>query len=54
MNKDCCDIKVTELKSGYRIDITGEDVKEKCKSVLENCCTDESLKKCFQACCVGK
>ncbi len=41
-----CDIKVTELKDGYQIKITGKDVKEALKS--------ENLKKCIESCCSGK
>jgi len=51
MNKNCCDVKVTEVENGYRIEVTGEGVKEKCKTVFENCCTEENIKKCFQGCC---
>ena len=41
-----CDIKVTELKDGYQLQITGKDVKDALKS--------ENLKKCIEACCSGK
>ncbi len=56
MGQDCCDIKVTELDKGYRIEITGEDVKEKCKTIVENCCTGETpwaemMKSCMPSCC---
>ncbi len=54
MGNECCDFKVTETENGYRIDITGKDVKEKCQSVLDNCCTEENIKKCFQSCCGTK
>ena len=50
MNKECCNIKVAELENGYRIEITGEGIKEKCDS----CCTEENIKKCFQSCCGSK
>lgn len=54
MNKDCCNINVKETEDGYRIDISGEGVKEKCKTVFENCCTEEKLKSCFESCCASK
>jgi hypothetical protein len=41
-----CDIKVTELKDGYQLQITGKDVKDALKS--------ENLKKCIEACCSGE
>ncbi len=41
-----CDIKVTELKDGYQLQITGKDVKDTLKS--------ENLKKCIEACCSGE
>ena len=54
MEKQCCNINVTELENGYRCEVTGEDVKEKCKSVFENCCTEEKINKCFEGCCGTK
>lgn len=51
MKKDCCNIKVTETENGYTIEISGEGVKEKCKSTFENCCSQENIKKCFEKCC---
>ena len=51
MNKDCCDIKVTEIENGYRIEIQGEEVSEKCKSVFENYCSEENIKKKVEECC---
>lgn len=54
MKNDCCNINVTEVENGYRIEITGKDVKEKCETVFENCCSDENIKKCFQGCCGSK
>ncbi len=41
-----CDIKVTELKDGYQIKITGKDVKEALKP--------ENLKNCIESCCSGE
>lgn len=40
MKKECCNVKVNEIDNGYQIEITGEEVKEKCKTVIENCCKD--------------
>ena len=54
MMNDCCDIKVTEVENGYRIEVTGDDVKEKCKDIFDNCCSAESIKKCCEACCEPK
>ncbi|MCP4648457.1 MAG: hypothetical protein GY853_00060 [PVC group bacterium] len=51
MKKDCCNVKVTEGENGYTVEITGEGVKEKCKSVFENCCPAEHIKKCFDKGC---
>lgn len=41
-----CEIKVTELKDGYQVQITGGDVKDAIKQ--------ENLKKRIEACCSGK
>jgi hypothetical protein len=38
-----CEVKVTELKDGYQVQITGSDAKDALKP--------ENLKKCIQACC---
>jgi hypothetical protein len=51
MEKKCCKFKVTETENGYRIEITGEGVKEKYKSVFENCSCEDNIKKCFEKCC---
>lgn len=48
---DCCDIKVSEAENGYTIEITGKDVKEKCKTIFDNCCSEGNLKKMLQSCC---
>jgi hypothetical protein len=42
-NEVKCEVKVTELKNGYQIQITGGNVKDVLKP--------ENLKKCIQACC---
>ncbi len=51
MKKECCNVKVTEVDNGYRVDITGDDIKEKCKTIIENCNCEEKIKKCFETCC---
>lgn len=43
MEKDRCQINVTELDKGYRIEITGENVKE---DIKENCNCWEYIQKC--------
>ena len=54
MEKGCCDIKFKETENGYTIEIKGEGIKEKCKSVFENCCTEEKIRSCIQSCCESK
>ena len=52
MEKDCCNIKVTEIENGYRFEITGKDIKDKCKSIMKNCCPDDkSCMEFFKDCC---
>jgi len=41
-----CEVKVIELKDGYRVQITGDKVKDTLKA--------ENLKKCIQSCCSGE
>lgn len=41
-----CEVKVIELKDGYQVQITGDDVKDAIKP--------ENLKKCIEACCSGE
>ncbi len=43
MEKDRCQINVTELDNGYRIDVTGENVKE---DIKKNCNCWEYIQKC--------
>ena len=50
MEKQCCSINVTELENGYRLEITGDDVKAKCNTMIENCCAKEHMKNCFPMC----
>ncbi len=43
MNKECCTIKVNETEKGYMIEVTGDKVKECCKSIVidnQECCSD--------------
>jgi len=54
MDKKCCSFDVTELENGYRVEITGDDIKDKWKTIFEKCCTDEKIKDCFSACCGKK
>jgi len=54
MEKNCCSINVTELENGYRVEITGDDLKEKSKAMFENCCTKEDIKSCISMCCRAK
>lgn len=39
MEKDCCQIKATEIENGYRIEITGENIKNcNCCEMLKSFC----------------
>ena len=52
--KECCDIKIkmTEIENGYRLEVTGEGIKDKCRPFVENCCTDEkSWQEFMKSCC---
>ncbi len=41
--KERCNLKVqvTEIENGYRLEVTGEGIKDKCKQFADACCTDE-------------
>ena len=54
MEKQCCNASITELENGYRLEITGSDIKEKAKTIFEKCCTDGNMKTMFQSCCGSK
>lgn len=41
-----CEVKVTEFKDGYQIQVTGNKVKDALKP--------KNLKKCIEACCSGE
>ena len=49
MEKQCCSVNVTELENGYRVEITGDDVKAKCKTIMENCCARGGMMNCVPA-----
>jgi hypothetical protein len=48
MEKQCCNVRVSELEDGFRIEVTGQDVKTRCASMIEKCCTGENMKTCSQ------
>jgi hypothetical protein len=41
MEKECCQIKFTETDEGFRIDVTGKNLKDAfcCMPVLQSCIT---------------
>ena len=49
MKKDCCRVCVTEIENGYRIEITGDSMKDK----FAGCCNAEDgvVKKNSSGCC---
>ena len=51
MEKACCNVKVTETEDGLRVDIQGEDLKEKAGAFFDKCCGEGSGKKGFNFCC---
>ena len=51
MEKECCNINVTETEEGYRIDLKGENLKEKFETMVKSCCGEEMKKKGVQFCC---
>ncbi len=51
MDKECCNVKVTETDEGLRIDVKGKGLKEKFETLCGNCCSEEMKKKGFQFCC---
>ena len=50
MEKQCCNVNVTELDNGYRLEITGDDIKAQCKAMIEHCCAPGNMKNWFSAC----
>ncbi len=51
MEKECCNVKVTETEEGFRIEVKGEGLKEKFETVFKGCCSEEMRKKVSQFCC---
>lgn len=37
MENTCCEVKVTELDEGYRIEVTGEKIKEMLGDCMKRC-----------------
>lgn len=55
MKKECCNIKVSEIDEGVRIEITGKDIGEKAKALMEKCCgKDMPWKDLFKDCCPAR
>lgn len=48
METKCCNVSVTEIEDGYRLEVTGQEVKGRGKTIFEKCFTDENMKNCFQ------
>ena len=51
MEKECCNVKVTETEDGFSREIKGEGLKEKAETVFKNCCGENMSRKGFQFCC---
>jgi hypothetical protein len=51
MQKECCNIKVSETEKGFSIEVEGDSVKERCKEMMESCCSKDTMKNFFQSCC---
>jgi len=51
VKKECCSVKVRETDNGYCVEIEGDNVKSKCKDLMENCCSSGMMKNWFQPCC---
>ena len=51
MDKDCFQIKATEIENGYRVEITGENIKDwNCLQILRSFC-DKQKKTGEKGCC---
>ena len=51
MEKECCNIKATEIENGYRIEITGVNIKDNnCMQMLKSFC-DKHKKTDDKGCC---
>lgn len=51
MEKECCNIKVSETEDGYNIDVKGENLKDRFETFFKGCCGEEMKKKMSQFCC---
>ncbi len=51
MEKECCNVNVTETEDGLRIEIRGEALKEKAATLLKNCCGEDVGRKGLSFCC---
>lgn len=51
MEKECCNVKVTETEDGFQINVKGENLKEKFETVFKSCCGEELKKKGKEFCC---
>lgn len=52
MNDECCNIKVTEMDDGYRVEVTGKKFKDHVQSVMKKCCTEgKPWKEFMKDCC---
>ncbi len=51
MEKGCCDIRVTETEEGFKVEVKGEGLKERCRAILKNLCSADLKNKGFQFCC---
>lgn len=38
MEKECCNMTFTETDKGFRVEITGKEIKEKFQAMMEGCC----------------
>ncbi len=53
MSEQCCKIEVTVIEGGYRVEITDEAGKCKCKCApaLDKDRIAECIRKCLESCC---
>ena len=51
MSEQCCEIEVTVIEGGYRVEITGEALKCKCAPALDKDRIAECIRKCLESCC---
>ncbi len=43
-DKKCCSVDFTETEEGYRIDLTGEKIKDCLSSFMKCCCKKDDAK----------